>query len=107
MRKCFYIILIALITVTTNSCNSGRYTTTRHVKPLNRNTSYNRATDRRKKRTHMVKKKILKRSPEIKPKKRKPPKKKSVRQDSTQAVQSDSLSIQKNVSNEPDSTGLF
>jgi len=107
MLRYFYIILIVLITFSANSCNSGRYTTTKHVKPLNRNRYYNRAKDKRKKRVHIVKRKILKRSPEIKPKKKKPPKKKSVRQDSVQQIQSDSLSIQKNVTNEPDSTGSF
>ena len=55
----------------------------------------------------MVKRKILKRSPTIKPKKSKPPKKKTVRLDSTQQVQSDSLTIKKNIENEPDSTGSF
>ena len=79
------------------ACNSANYTTVRHVKPINRNRGYNPSKDKRKKRVKLVKKKILKRSPEITPPKEKRTKDKE--------VELDSIAIPP--PNEPDSTGLF
>jgi len=79
------------------------------VKPVNRNRYYSPDKDKRKKRVKYVKKKELKRSKMVKP-----PKKKKRKQKKTKEVESDSLNIesldegtQEEVTNEPDSTGLF
>lgn len=49
----------------------------------------------------MAKRKILKRSPEVKPPKKKKAKKKKIQTDSTRQIAADT------VTNEPDSTGLY
>jgi len=103
LHKLITFILIIWLAL---SCNSANYTTVRHVKPLNRNRYYNPSKDKRKKRVHTVKKKILKRSKAVKPPRQKKPKKKQVQSDSTQNIKSDSLNIEK-PTNEPDSTGSF
>lgn len=94
LRKGFIIFLVLWIGF---ACNSANYTTVRHVKPVNRNRGYIPGKDKRKKRVKLVKKKILKRSPEIKPPKKKRVKEKEIELDSTAIPPP----------NEPDSTGIF
>ncbi|WP_185152540.1 hypothetical protein, partial [Fulvivirga aurantia] len=80
------------------------YRTVKQVKPLNRNRFYDRKKDKHAKRTHMVKRKSLVRSPEIKPprkKKKKSKPTKDIPSDSTQQV------LPNKVENESDSTGSF
>ena len=103
-RRSIYIFLIFLML----ACSSGaKYKTVKVVKPVNRNRFYKPGKDKRKKRVKYVKKKILVRSVAPKPPKSKPVKEKKVESDSLNTAQPDSLSTEKPIPNEQDTTGLF
>lgn len=94
-------IILFLFSSLLPACNNAKYTTVKHIKPVNRARYYNRKKDKRKKRVKYVKVRILKKSAEVKPPREKPVK--------TRKSQVDSLSTDELVppTNEPDSTGSF
>ncbi|MBL3658366.1 hypothetical protein [Fulvivirga sediminis] len=102
MKRLIYISVIIFMLLI--ACNSTKYTTVKHVKPVNRNRFFDRKGDKKKKRVKYVKVKILKKSPTVKPKKPKPPKKKK-QKNTEELAPSDSTKLE-SIPNEPDSTGI-
>lgn len=75
-RPAKMLMVLFFILFSAVGCNQGNYVTVKHVKPVNRNRYYNPKKDKQKKRVRYKKMKILKRSPEVKSKPTKDPKKK-------------------------------
>lgn len=62
-------VILILIIGLFGTCNSAKYITVKHIKPVNRNSFFNKKKDNRKKRVKYVKVKILRQSkPEKAPK---------------------------------------
>lgn len=102
-----YIGILILVLILCSGCNNTKYTTVKHIKPVNRNRYFVRKKDKRKKRVKYVKVKILKQSKEIKPAKVKPPKVKKSKIDEENGEIEETEETLEDPVNEPDSTGVY
>ena len=90
-------------------CNRTRYVTVKHVKPVNRNSYYNKKKDRKKKRVKYVRVKILKESKYVKAPREKKKKEKKQKEEEEEITEEEETNLEEleEPTNEPDSTGLF
>lgn len=98
-----YTSILILIVLLLIGCNNAKYTTVKHIKPVNRNRYFVRKKDKQKRRTRYVKVKILKESKAVKPAKVKPPKVKKAKEEETEDTEEDL----EDPINESDSTGIY